>query len=62
MTEKNIKEKFIKLKAKGHLTNDEYEELYSLADILLEKYKWNINDEAFIGMYEDDEWYNKFRK
>lgn len=62
MREEQIAECFHKLKNKNKLTDSEYKYLYTLADVLIEKYGWNINDEAFLGMYEDDEWYVKFRK
>lgn len=46
---------FIALKTKRGLEYDDKIQLYQLADILIDKYEWNINDEAFLGMYEDDE-------
>lgn len=46
---------FIALKTKRGLEHDDKIQLYQLADILIDKYEWNINDEAFLGMYEDDE-------
>lgn len=63
MREEQIFEYFQKLKNKRKLTDSEKKYMYALADALMSKYGWNINDEAFLGMYEDDdEWYVKFRK
>lgn len=46
---------FRNLKEKPHLSYNDKMQLYQLANILINRYDWNINDEAFLGMYEDED-------
>lgn len=49
---------FTKLYSKPKLTESEHKYLYELADKLITVYGWSINDEAFLGMFDDDERYD----